>query len=197
MYEAFSYFYTSIASLLIASTVNPAEPKAPAINFGQIQPALSFGVSCKAALQTLDHLGLTYHQQAERDWIVITSGHMLGHPLNQADDSSLGGAETSKLWCSQATGIYRVELSWAGARSHSLYPNIVEAITQKLQLAPNSKKVRRRGARACSTWPATKTGTPESTIQVCQAEAFTRLDARNPKLEKAAKAAKVLSEIDK
>ena len=102
MYEAFSYFYTSIASLLIASTVNPAEPKAPAFNFGQIQPALSFGVSCKAALQTLDRLGLTYHQQAERDWIVITSGHMLGHPLNQADDSSLRGAETSKLWCSQA-----------------------------------------------------------------------------------------------
>ena len=193
-----SQFSSSLITILIATTVGSAESKALDIDFGHIQPGLEFGTPCKAAVNVLDRLGLSYLQQVENNWIIITGGQMLGHPLQQINESPSKSRETSKIWCSHATGIYRVELIWPEPPTGSLYTNLIETLTQKLQSPPNFKKVRRRGSRSCATWPASKAKAKaiRNTVQVCQGRAFTKLNARSPKLERAAKAANARKKLN-
>ena len=196
MSEPLSPLYAALTSMLLATTVSTAAAQDLPIDFGHIQPGLAFGTSCSALLRALDELGLTYVQQEKHDWVSITSGQILGHPLQQTSTTPSGGSQTSKLWCSPATGMYRVELNWAASPTHSVYTRIIETLSRKLRSPPNSKKIRRRGARACATWPATKTSVEHNTVQVCQARAFTQLSARSPTLEKAAKAANAIKRLN-
>ena len=196
MIQTLSQLYSSLLTFFVATTVGSAEPKALDLDFGHIQPGLEFGTPCKTAARTLDRLGLTYLQQEEYNWIIITGDQILGHPLKQANEPLSSSRETSKIWCSHASGIYRVDLIWAASPTGSLYTNLIETLTQKLQSPPNSKKVRRRGARACATWPANKSKATRNTIQVCQGRAFTKLNATSPKLEKAARAANAMKKLN-
>ena len=180
---------------VIVSVVGLAEPLNNGINFEEIEPGLGFGTPCAQAQAHLTHIGVSYKQMSEHQWILITRGQIIGHALYPTNEAASVGPMSSRISCSPDVGIYRVQLTWSGNEKESVYNTMLKTLTTRLKQSPNLKKVRRRGSGRCATWPPSKAKASENTIQLCETQTLTTLDARSPTLEKAAKAARSIKKM--
>ena len=71
---------------VIVSVVGLAEPLNNGINFEEIEPGLGFGTPCAQAQAHLTHIGVSYKQMSEHQWILITRGQIIGHALYRTNE---------------------------------------------------------------------------------------------------------------